>query len=63
MTIRCRPEAWRAALVVVVVVPAILSVACDDSDQPAGPAAARDPAVVAEGRQIFRFDTFGDESQ
>ena len=24
---------------------------------------APDPAVVAEGKQIFRFDTFGDESQ
>jgi mono/diheme cytochrome c family protein len=33
-------------------------VACHDDDGPTAP----DPAVVAEGKEIFRFETFGDET-
>jgi mono/diheme cytochrome c family protein len=38
----------------------LLVVACDDDD-PTGPAPL-DPELVAEGKTIFRFDTFGDET-
>src|SRR5687767_10076374 len=36
---------------------------CDDDDDPIGPDLDRtvDPQLVAQGREIFRFDTFGDE--
>ena len=34
--------------------------ACGSADTPG---ATPDPAVVAEGKQIFRYDTFGDESK
>jgi mono/diheme cytochrome c family protein len=34
-----------------------LLVSCDNDDDPIGP----DPNLIAEGRDIFRFDTFGDE--
>jgi hypothetical protein len=34
--------------------------ACDDDD-PTGPAPL-DPALVAQGKTVFRFDTFGDET-
>ncbi|HEY9448500.1 MAG TPA: hypothetical protein VIQ60_02065 [Gemmatimonadaceae bacterium] len=37
-----------------------LMAACDD-DEPAGPGPP-DPVLVAEGKEIFRFDTFGDET-
>jgi cytochrome c5 len=41
----------------------LLTAACDnDSDSPP-PVAAPDPAVIAQGKETFRFDTFGDESQ
>jgi hypothetical protein len=35
--------------------------ACDDDDEPTGPAPL-DPTLVAEGKTVFRFDTFGDET-
>lgn len=36
---------------------------CDDDDNPLGPELDRpvDPQLAAQGREIFRFDTFGDE--
>lgn len=36
---------------------------CDDDDEPGPPLdkPVLDPALVAEGKEIFRFDTFGDE--
>jgi mono/diheme cytochrome c family protein len=36
---------------------------CDDNDNPIGPDLDRpvDPQLAAQGREIFRFDTFGDE--
>lgn len=41
----------------------LLTAACDnDSDSPA-PIASPDPALIAQGKETFRFDTFGDESQ
>lgn len=42
---------------------AALVVSCsDDDDSPAGPnLPPLDPQLVAEGREIFRYDTFGDE--
>ena len=40
------------------VVVASLLVACDDDEGPTQP----DPAVAAQGRDIFRFSTFGDET-
>src|SRR5688500_9637624 len=41
---------------------ATLSV-CDDDANPLGPELDRtvDPQLVAQGKEIFRFDTFGDE--
>jgi Cytochrome c peroxidase len=33
-------------------------VSCDDDDGPAGP----DPALAAQGKDVFRFSTFGDET-
>lgn len=39
----------------------VIIASCDDSD-PVGPVVeVLDPALVAEGREIFRHDTFGDE--
>jgi cytochrome c2 len=35
--------------------------ACDDDDGPTGPEEL-DPTLVAQGKTIFRFDTFGDET-
>lgn len=35
--------------------------ACNDDDGPTGPEAL-DPALVAQGKTVFRFDTFGDET-
>jgi cytochrome c5 len=40
---------------------ALLAVACSHDDAPS--VATPDPAQVAEGKQIFRFDTFGDETK
>src|SRR6478752_7027225 len=37
---------------------AVLVAACSSSGNPAD-----DPALVARGQQVFRFDTFGDEAQ
>jgi mono/diheme cytochrome c family protein len=40
---------------------AALVVACGDDDGPSGPEPP-DPALVEQGREIFRFDTYGDET-
>src|SRR3712207_845121 len=49
--------AWLAAAAV-----AITLVTSCDGDRPTEPRErALDPALVAEGKEIFRFDTFGDE--
>ena len=55
-------RAWRQAMPLVAVgAAAVLASACgggsSSQDQ------AQDPVVVAQGKQIFRFDTFGDEAQ
>jgi len=44
---------YRAALALL---PALLAVGCSDSDN------GLDPELVEQGREIFRFDTFGDEA-
>ena len=41
----------------------LLVAACSSNDAPPPQAAVPDAALVAEGKQIFRFDTFGDEIQ
>ncbi|MGH8177158.1 MAG: c-type cytochrome [Steroidobacter sp.] len=41
---------------------ALLLAGCDNNGSGA-PDATEDPALVEQGKQIFRFDTFGDESQ
>lgn len=53
---------WPGILVLIVTGLAIASLmwACDD-DGPTGPEEL-DPALVAQGKTIFRFDTFGDET-
>ena len=43
-------------------VTAVSMTACTGSAQLAA-SSTPDPAVIAQGKQIFRFDTFGDESQ
>ena len=48
-------------LIAVGVATATLMAACDDDDGPTGPEPL-DPTLVAEGKTIFRFDTFGDET-
>jgi len=42
---------------------AVLAAACGGSSGQAESSPAPDPAKIAEGKQIFRFDTFGDETQ
>ena len=42
---------------------AMLLVACSDHHDDSSADAAPDPALVAQGKEIFRFDTFGDEAQ
>ena len=43
---------------------AMLTVGCgNDSGTQAVNDGSNDPAMVAQGRQIFRFDTFGDETK
>ena len=56
------PASWLgvALPVLIGVAVAALIVACGD-DGPTGPAPL-DPELVAEGKEIFRFDTFGDET-
>ena len=50
-------RAWGAALL-----GAALLVSCDDDPRPTEPEQEElDPAMVAQGKDIFRFDTFGDE--
>jgi hypothetical protein len=60
-----RPAPWprRISLLLATGLTAALLVsACDDDpDPPTGPRAL-DPALVAQGKTIFRFDTFGDET-
>ena len=46
-----------ALLSLLVLLGAPVLASCDDDDDPIGP----DPDLVAEGREIFRHDTFGDE--
>ena len=46
--------------VVIGLIIAVLMAACDDDD-PTGPRPL-DEALVAEGKTVFRFDTFGDET-
>ena len=41
---------------------ALLAAGCGNSRVPA-PEALPDPALAAQGKQVFRFDTFGDEAQ
>ena len=49
----------RAALARAALVAALaLSAACNDDNGPAEPS----PQLIAQGKQIFRFDTFGDET-
>ena len=42
---------------------ALVLSACSSSDGPAPPSGAVDPQLAAEGKQVFRFETFGDETQ
>src|SRR5688500_15760907 len=42
---------------------AMLLQACGGSSGVASDAAPPDPALLADGKRIFRFDTFGDETQ
>jgi len=47
-----------ALLLAAGVVIASILVSCDDDDGPTGP----DPALAAQGKDVFRFSTFGDET-
>jgi mono/diheme cytochrome c family protein len=59
----CRHALSKKLVVFCVVgVAPLLTAACGGGTGPAENSTP-DPAVVAEGKQIFRFDTFGDESQ
>ncbi|MGH7565870.1 MAG: hypothetical protein ACREK2_03480 [Gemmatimonadota bacterium] len=40
----------------------LLAFACDDDDISGPDLEPLDPALIAQGREIFRFDTFGDET-
>lgn len=42
---------------------AMVLAACSSSDGPPPTPAAVDPQLAAEGKQVFRFETFGDETQ
>lgn len=57
-----RARATMAATTLFALALTVIVASCDDSD-PVGPAVVEvlDPALVAEGREIFRHDTFGDE--
>lgn len=50
----------RSAAAIASAATALSLAACGSGDTPG---ATPDPAVVAEGKQIFRYDTFGDESK
>ncbi len=54
---------WRAAKGIVAATASALLLAACGSGGGGGPEATLDPALVAEGKEIFRFDTFGDETQ
>ena len=41
----------------------LLIAACSNNDNPPPQTATPDPALLAEGKRVFRFDTFGDEIQ
>src|SRR5687767_14384927 len=55
------PRGWGA--VGLVLLSALVLTTCNEEDNPLGPELDRsvDPALVTQGRDIFRFDTFGDE--
>ena len=42
---------------------ALVLAACSSNDNQQASEAPLDPALVAQGKEIFRFDTFGDETQ
>lgn len=42
---------------------AVMMTACSDNVDPESGSASSDAALIAQGREIFRFDTFGDENQ
>ena len=51
-----------------VLVLALLAAGCGSGNRPPAPVPAPpptvpDPALIAQGKQVFRFDTFGDEAQ
>lgn len=53
---------WPLPLVVAMAFVAILLMSsCDDDDGPTGPEEL-DPALVAQGKTVFRFDTYGNET-
>lgn len=58
-----RRAGWAGAVFLVAVGFAVASLmwACDDEENPTGPEPL-DPAAVAAGKGIFRFDTFGNET-
>jgi hypothetical protein len=61
-SVRGRPQ-WVGVVFLIAfgIAVATLMLACDDDDGPTGPEPL-DPTLVAEGKTIFRFDTFGDET-
>jgi mono/diheme cytochrome c family protein len=52
---------WPLPLVVGVACAVVLLVSSCDDDDPTGPEPL-DPALVTQGKTVFRFDTFGDET-
>jgi len=58
---RISPAVRSAGLATAVAAAGLLLAACGGSDAP--PATTLDPQLVAEGKAIFRDDTFGDEAQ
>jgi hypothetical protein len=58
-----RPHAWRRAAARVLAVTIFTSVAAIPAGLADPSQAVLDAALVAEGRNIFRFDTFGDEAK
>ncbi|MDQ3699243.1 MAG: hypothetical protein M3373_14660 [Gemmatimonadota bacterium] len=58
-----KPSSWIGVSLLLLFGLAIsfLVVACDDDEEPTGPGPL-DPALVAQGKTIFRFDTFGGET-
>jgi mono/diheme cytochrome c family protein len=58
LTLKVHPVIWRLGVALAI---GVVFLACDDDDDPVSPAPL-DPALVAQGKTIFRFDTFGDET-